>query len=130
MEDQIKEQMHKAFFDLLDQEGAESESDTHLRALLNEIIDTLCGFVPSRTDVHEKIKEDLAGEIGWDLQTKLLGWIEKLQAPIYDQVTSDWKKKCPEPIGHFLKKYYAHMEKVNRQIQDHKNSPPTLRTGR
>ena len=128
MEEQIKEQFHKAFFDILDQEG--SESYDHLRSLLNEIADTLCSFVPNRTDIHEKIKEDLSGEIGWDIQPKLLGWIEKFQAPIYDQVTSEWKKNCPEPIGQFLKKYYAHLEKVNRQIQDHKNSEPTLRTGR
>jgi|19_taG_2_1085344.scaffolds.fasta_scaffold144461_2 hypothetical protein len=128
MEEQIKEQFHKAFFDLLDKEGPESYD--HLRSLMNEIADTLCGFVPTRTDIHAKIREELGGEIGWDVQQKLLGWIEVFQAPIYDQVTSEWKKICPEPIGQFLKKYYAHMEKVNRQIQDHKNSPPTLRTGR
>ena len=105
MEDQIKIQMHRAFFDLLDNEG--SESYDHIRSLLNEIVDTLCGFVPNRTDIHIKIREELGDEIGWDVQQKLLGLIEVFQAPIYDQVTSEWKKKCPEPIGQFLKKYYA-----------------------
>jgi hypothetical protein len=128
MEQQFKEQFKKAFFDLLDQEG--SESYDHLRALMNEITETLCSFVPNRTDIHEKIKEDLGKEIGWDVQQKLLEWIEKFQAPIYDQVTREWKKKCPEPIGQFLKKYYSHLEKVNRQIQEYKSSGPTLRSGR
>ena len=128
MEQQIKEQFEKAFFDLLDQDG--SESYDHLRALMNEIIEKLCGFVPNRLDIHEKIREDLGKEIGWDVQQKLLDWIEKFQAPIYDQVTRDWKKKCPEPIGQFLKKYYEHLEKVSRQINEYKNSPITLKSGR
>ena len=128
MEQQIKEQFEKAFFDLLDQDG--SESHDHLRALITEISDTLCGFVPNRADIHEKIREDLGKEIDWDVQQKLLEWVEKFQAPIYDQVTRDWKRKCPEPIGRFLKKYYEHLEKVSRQINEYKNSPITLRSGR
>ncbi len=128
MEQQVKEQFKKAFFDLLDQEG--SDSHNHLRVLMNEIIEKLCGFVPNRTDIHDKIKDDLKGEIEWNVQVKLLDWIEKFQAPIYDQVTREWKKKCPEPIGQFLKKYYSHLEKVNRQINEYKNSPITLKSGR
>lgn len=128
MEQQIKEQFEKAFFDLLDQDGPNSLE--HLRTLLTEITEILCSFVPNRTDIHEKIIEDLKDPINWDIQCKLLFWIEKFQAPVYDQVTQNWKKKCPEPIGQFLKKYYEHIEKVNRQIQEYKNSKGILRSGR
>jgi hypothetical protein len=94
---------------------------------MDELIEALCRFVPRRTDIHDQIKKDFEGEVDWDTQIKLLDWIEKFQAPIYDSVTRDWKKKCPEPVGQFLKKYYEHVEKMYKQVKEYK---PTIKTGR
>ena len=116
MEQQIEEQFKKAFFDILNEDGPESYD--YLRKLLDEIIDKLCMFVPNRHDIHEKIREDLSGSIGWDIQEKLIKWVEKFQAPIHDITTRIWKLNGPIPVGDFLKKYYEHLEKVYKEVQE------------
>jgi hypothetical protein len=126
MEKQIEDQFKKAFFDILNEDGPESYD--YLRKLLNEIIDKLCMFVPNRVDIHEKIREDLDGTIGWDIQEKLICWIEKFQAPIHDATTRKWKAKGPLPVGDFLKLYYEHLEKMYKEVQEARNMP--MRTGR
>lgn len=75
-------------------------------------------FVPNRTDIHQKIKDDLGQGIGWDIQTKLITWIEVFQAPIHDRMTKEWREQGPQPVGDFLKKYYEHLEVVYKEIQD------------
>ena len=116
MEKQIEEQFKKAFFDILNKDGPESHD--YLRKLLDEIIEKLCSFVPNRQDIHQKIRDDLSGQIGWDIQKRLISWIEKFQAPVHDTMTTQWKNEAPIAIGDFLKKYYEHMEKVNKEIQE------------
>jgi hypothetical protein len=128
MEQQIEEQFKKAFFDILNEDGPESYD--YLRKLLNEIVDKLCMLVPNRTDIHQKIREDLGQEIGWDIQKKLISWIEKFQAPIYDTMTEKWKRQEPQPVGDFLKKYYEHLELVYKQIQEYKSNPQPMKAGR
>ena len=109
MEKQIEEQFKKAFFDILNEDGPESYD--YLRKLLTEIIEKLCQFVPNRGDIHDKIKADLEGQIGWDIQTPLISWIEKFQAPIHDTTTNKWLEEGnKKPVGDFLKMYYEHLE--------------------
>lgn len=127
MEQQIEDQFKKAFFDILNEDGPESYD--YLRKLLNEIVDKLCMLVPNRKDIHQKIREDLGQEIGWDIQKKLISWIEKFQAPIYDTMTEKWKRQEPQPVGDFLKKYYEHLELVYKQIQEYKSNPQPMKTG-
>ena len=92
--EQIKEQMTKAFWDLLESELAEEPPRLeHVKVLLNEIIEILCGFVPSKPNIHEKIKADFEGEINWNMQLKLIEWLEKFQAPVHDRKTKQWKKR-------------------------------------
>ena len=123
MENQIREQFEKAFCDILDTDPTQE----HLRKLLDEIIEKLCLLVPNRTDIHQLLKDDFTGDsVDWSVQTKLLDWIEKFQAPIYDQVTRDWKRRCPEPTGQFLKMYYEHLEKVYRQVQEHREKTSSM----
>lgn len=112
----MEEQFKKAFFDILNEDGPESYD--YLRKLLNEIIEKLCMFVPSRTDIHEKIKADLEGQIGWDIQTKLIRWIEKFQAPIHDTTTKKWIEEGNKPVGDFLKMYYEHLEMTYKETFD------------
>jgi len=116
MEKQIEEQFKNAFFDILNEDGPESYD--YLRNLLNEIIDKLCTFVPNRGDIHQEIKNDLEGEIGWDIQSKLIIWIEKFQSPNHDSITLVWKEKGLVKVGDFLKEYYAHLELVYTEIQE------------
>ena len=98
LEKQIRETYERAFWDLVDKDPPDVE---HIGKLLEEIIEILCNFVPSRTDIHAMIREDLAS-VDWELQTKLLKWAERFQAPIYDQVTESWKRKLPEKLSVFL----------------------------
>ena len=115
MENQIKEQMEKAFWDLLEEETSVARDDyPRAQALLEEIISILCSFVPNRRDIHETINEDLC-EISWDLQPKLLGWIEKFQAPIHDKTTQNLSERI-FTISEFLKIYYSHLELVHKEV--------------
>ena len=129
MEKQIRETYEKAFWDMVDQDPPDME---HIRKLIDEISDILCKFVPSRTDIHQMIKNDLAGDIDWNIQEKLIVWAERFQAPIYDQVTQSWKKKLPQKLSEFLKNFYEHLEKINKQIWEERKkiaSGPNLKSG-
>ena len=134
MEEQIREQYEKAFWDLIDQEPPNME---HIGKLLEEIKQILYSFVPHRADIHHRINDDLTGEIEWDFQHKLVGWVEKFQAPIYDQVTSSWKRRLPEKLSKFLKEYYEHLKTVKKNIDDYNEKstgkhgvPDVINTGR
>lgn len=128
IEKQIKETYERAFWDMVDQDPPDVE---HIGKLLEEIIGILCNFVPSRTDIHAMIREDLS-TVDWELQSKLLKWAGRFQAPIYDQVTIRWKRDLPEKLSVFLKKYYEHLEKINKQVWDERkklSSGPHLKSG-
>lgn len=92
-------------------------------AILEEIYENLCQFVPSRTDIHEKMRADLFTPDGvtWETQTRLVAWVEKFQAPIHDRKTAEWRRTLPsENIEQFLKDYYDHLEIVYKEVQDAK----------
>jgi len=125
MEDQIREQYEKAFWDMLDQDPPDT---THLAKILEEIKQILYSFVPNRVDLHHAINNDMEGPVEWDFQLKLINWVEKFQAPVYDQMTQGWKKRVPEKLSQFLKKYYEHLKNVQKGIEEFKNPSPT--TGR
>jgi hypothetical protein len=108
MEKQIEEQFKNAFFDILNEDGPESYD--YLRKLLNEIIEKLCKFVPGRRDIHDKIRADLEGQIGWDIQAKLIHWI--------DTTTRKWLEDGNKPVGDFLKMYHEHLELTYKETQD------------
>ena len=120
MEEQIREQYEKAFWDMVDQDPPNYE---HLGKLLEEIKQILYSFVPNNARIHHEINDDLDGEIEWDFQFKLLKWAEILQAPIYDQVTSSWRKKLPEKLSEFLKKYYEHLKAIRKGIDEYHKKP-------
>lgn len=130
MEQQIREAYEKAFWDMVDQDPPDVE---HVRKLIDEVADILCNFVPSRTDIHELIRQDLGGDIDWHIQEKILTWVKRFQAPIYDQVTDRWKKNLPEKLSEFLKKLYEHLEKINKQVWEERRklaSGPQMKTGK
>ena len=120
MEKQIDTQMKKAFWDILEDEAKTCGPFPHIEALLQELIQTLCSFVPSRSDIHEKIKEDLQQPIGFDLQKKLINWIEKFQAPAHDKITKVWKEEGLVKISKFLERYYDHLQMVHKETFEYR----------
>ena len=114
---QIEEQMKRAFWDIIDESVSKNDL-TLIEKLLIEIIETLNSFIPSRKDIHERIKEDLNKSISWDLQEKLINWIEKFQAPIHDAITKEYRNKIKNDslkLSEFLKWYYTHLELVHKE---------------
>lgn len=120
MENQIREQYEKAFWDMVDQDPPDQ---VHLGKILEEIKQILYSLVPNNVRIHHAINDDFMGEIGWEFQSKLLKWVERFQAPIYDQVTISWKKKLPEKLSEFLKKYYDHLETIKKGIDEYHKKP-------
>ena len=100
----------------------------HLATLLDEIKQLLYSMVPTRRDIHHAINDDFGDEITWDFQHKLVKWVEKFQAPIYDQMTIQWKRNLPEKLSDFLKKYYEHVKKLRKDIDEY-NTPATGKNG-
>ena len=109
-----------AFWDLFDNDPPNME---HIENLLDKIKQILYSFVPHRVDIHHRINDNLSGPIEWDFQHKLVGWVEKFQAPIYDQMTSSWKRRLPEKLSKFLKEYYEHLRQVQKGIQKYHKKP-------
>lgn len=137
MEEQIREQMMKAFWDMVDQEPPNVE---HIGKLLEEIKQRLYGLVPNRIALHHKIHAEFPNDdIRWDLQERLLEWFMRLQAPIHDQKIKQWKKNVPEKLSEFIKKYHEHLDIIYKDIETYHNPPEvkgtngvpdTLQTGR
>ena len=119
MENQIREQMENAFFDLIDKDSLHGKTD-HIKILRDEIIVKLQSFVPNRKDIHKKIEDDLCGEIDWGFQEKLLDWIMKFQAPVYDSFIQKWRQSLPESLSTFMRKYYSHLEIVNKELYEYR----------
>lgn len=128
MEQQIREQYEKAFWDMIDQEPPNKE---HLGRILEEIKQILYSFVPHRPDIHYMIYNDLSGELDWSFQEKMVVWASRFQAPVYDQYTQSWKKRLPDKLSKFLKEYYEHLTKIRKSIDEYnkpvegKNGVPT-----
>ena len=65
MEEQIRTQYEKAFWDLLDSDPPDIK---HVGKILDEIKQILYSFVLNRPDIHHKINDDLSGDIDWEFQ--------------------------------------------------------------
>lgn len=123
IEEQIRSQMTKAFWDLIDEDMAKEPPDFHhLRKLVKEIEEILCSFVPQRGDIHEKIIQSLKLEeneqIDWRLATTLTQWVEQFQSPSKDSVTDSWKGHHFTSVIEFLKLFYSHLIEVQKEIHD------------
>tara|TARA_B100001996_G_scaffold348107_1_gene306067 strand:+ start:803 stop:1216 length:414 start_codon:yes stop_codon:yes gene_type:complete len=103
------------FWEKLDKD-VEKEDYTQVKILLQEIIERLIKFVPNLKKVHKEIRETLSGDINWDFQLTLVNWIEKFQAPIYDEYTKEWKTRIPCKVSKFLKEYYEYIQIVYEEV--------------
>jgi len=104
----------------LDEDVAQGRLE-RVQQTLTLIIRALCDLVPSRTDLHEKIRSDceVANE---HTQRNLVRWIQRFQAPLYDPKTERWLRKVPMPISEFLEEYLPHLQLVLRQAQEYRTS--------
>ena len=123
----MEKQMREVFYESIRQDLSQDPPNTlHVSKLVAELVDGLCKFVPSKTQLHVKIKEDILSET-LDIETMpstifgLINWIEKFQAPIYDTVTNKWRDEFKATdslvdfIVKFLHEYYTHVEKMYKE---------------
>lgn len=128
LEESLKTQAKKAFFEGLKKDLQETPPKTdHIREIINELIEALYKFVPSKKTLHEQIKKDIYQET-ISLETMplivygLINWIEKFQCPMDDKVTKKWREEfvktqdCSTCIVTFLQEYYEHSEKVYHDV--------------
>ncbi len=98
-----------------------------IKSVINQLIEGLTKFVPSKTKVHEQIRAEIfQDEINLETMPTiilgLIGWIEKFQCPADDEVTRGWRngfreaENYTEFIIKFLAEYYDHSEKVYREV--------------
>ena len=93
----------------------------NITKLLEQFIEGLCQFCPSKENINKKIRQSFPKKINpentYDIITKLIDWIEKFQSPADDIITQtmlkDYKSDMSiNGIMSFLRKYYDHTEKV------------------
>ena len=113
MEEQLKVQMKKAFFDIVDQADEE-----YLKVLTQEVTDRLCALVPNRKDIHKEIKKDTQ-KIDHTTIPNILKLTKRMQAPIYDPVIDNWKRE--QNISDFIFTIHEHIDKIERDIQKERN---------
>ena len=120
----LQKQGSNAFFDIIKKDLEQNPPKTdQIRILINELIEALYKFVPSKKELHLQIKKDIYQEtINFDTMSSivygLISWIEKFQCPMDDVVTEKWRtdfintQDCSQCIVSFLQEYYEHSEKV------------------
>jgi len=108
----------------LTQDPPETES---IKSVINQLIDGLTKFVPSKTKVHQQIRAEIfQEEINLEAMPSiifgLIGWIEKFQCPADDEVTRGWRNRFQKAENYtefiiaFLEEYYDHSEKVYLEV--------------
>ena len=125
---QLEIQYKKAFFSKIKEDLSKSPPDTqHITVIIQELVNGLCKFVPSKPEIHNLIKNDILCEnIGIETTPKIINgfihWIEQFQAPVHDSITKTWRddfkntKNYAEFIAEFLEQYYSHTEMVYREM--------------
>tara|TARA_Y100000389_G_C17470062_1_gene529560 strand:- start:6678 stop:7148 length:471 start_codon:yes stop_codon:yes gene_type:complete len=93
----------------------------NLNKLLEQFVEGLCKFCPSKTNIHTEIKNTFPKEIKFEdtlfIITKLVYWIEKFQCPNDDKFTQNILNNVKNNINKetiiiFLRQYYDHTERV------------------
>ncbi len=141
---QIKEQMSKAFFDLIDQTVNSDKPDYEwIKKLYLEIRDRLSRFLKKDSKNFKKIQEDFDGDFFYQLITNdvfdfnsmlnlienTFYWIKNLQAPLRDQTTEESKNKIlkAEPqkmISTFLKEVHICLDNLDEDMENFIKSLP------
>lgn len=129
LEEKIKENMKRAFCDLVDERNTE-----YLKKLTEEIADRMCALVPNRRDIHVQIKSDTE-TVDEHTIPNIVKWLYKLQSPHLDAVVDGWRH---EKISEFLYDVHGHIDIIQRECEKIKKTkrpkhtngvPDVIRTG-
>ena len=101
----------------------------YIKQILEEFKNGLLRFVPSKTEVHQFIKDDLpldtlTVESIPHIIDRLIHWMEQFQAPAYDYVTKQWRDdfvSCTnytDFICKFVEEYREHSEIMYKTVWD------------
>ena len=118
----------ETLFQQLKQDISQTPPDvTNIHTLLQQFIDGLCKFCPSKPIINQKIKNSFPTEIKVEdthtIILQLIYWIEQFQSPADDTITHTMKLQIKnnsniETIIDVLSKYYDHTEKVYKDTWD------------
>ena len=93
--------------------------------LVEQLVDGLCKFVPSKKHIHEQIKKDiLSFDTIPSIIHGLIDWIEKFQAPVHDNITKKWRRDFSRSENYiefiivFIQEYFLHVEKMYKEVWD------------
>ena len=138
IENQIRENMNKAFFDLLDEKVNSEKPDYEwIAKLYEEIRDRLCRFLKENSKTRQQIIEEFDIELFEQmiindvfeqeslvkLVNNTFSWIEKLQAPIRDETTKESKNRVlnAEPtksISTFLRETHTCLDIMENDFEN------------
>ena len=139
IEKQMKEQMKKAFFDLIDSTvNSEKPDYVWITNLYTELRDRLCNFTKKDSKSYFKIIEEFDVELFNQMITndvfdqnsflKLVNntfvWIDKLQAPVRDESTKESKIRVlsSDPqnfISTFLKEIHNCLDNLEYDMENY-----------
>ncbi len=139
IEEQIKEQMNKAYFDIIDQTvNSETPDYEWLKNLYIEIRDRLCFFIKKESKVYKQIHNEFDVELFYQMITNdvfdaksmyslvecTFKWIENLQAPIRDESTLEaknrvFKSESKKMISTFLKEVHICINNIEEDLQSY-----------
>lgn len=137
IENQIRENMKKAFFDLIDDTVNSNKPDYDwIVKLYSEMIDRLLSFVKKDGKTYLQIKNSFDIELfkqmiendvfDFNSMLKLINnmfyWIETLQAPVRDESTREAKQRIlsSEPnkiISTFLKEVHTCIDNIENDLR-------------
>jgi hypothetical protein len=102
---------------------------TYIQQILEVFKQGLFKFVPNKPDIHQFIKDDLPLE-SLDTPTiahivdRLIHWTEQFQAPVHDQVTTQWREQFKKTTNYtdficqFVVNYKNHSEMIFKESWD------------
>ena len=118
VEQQVKNTLRKAFWEMMHLElKSEPPKYDRMLSVLEELRDTLCNFVPNRTDIHKEIKETIDIELIknmvennafedkelYQLTTYIVSMVKKFIPPIMDESVAQWEQ---EMLDQLTKKFH------------------------
>jgi len=145
IQNQIKENFDKAFWDLFEKNIEEKKYDQLLKAMI-EIKLNLKSLVPNRADFHQQLDENMDieflkemlqndavdGSYIYNMICYIVQKIKSLEAPADNQDTEKWKKSIDQLftqrsphhqiLAKFFKKVYQKLEKITKEVKMVKNS--------
>lgn len=138
MEEQIREQYHKAFYDVI-RESVRDGNHEHIVQLYAEIADRIAAKVKPTGRTHQRIREDFDVDLFRQMLTHgafdgqaLLGlvnttfkWIRDLQMPIRDSDTAEAKQRVmasgtsmEDVVPAYIREVHTCLDTLEKDLQE------------